>query len=366
MVRIWSLASWVALGVPVVACGQGVPARSATPVPAIDAIVAAFADHRVVFVGEHHWNIAMHDFLHRLLHDRRLPGLITDIGVEFGNSRYQGMLDRFIAGLPVPEDSLRQVWQNTTVPMAWDSPVYEHFYREVRRINQSLPTAQRFRVLALDPPIDWATVRTLEDFPRAYGYRDPDWFTVLEREVLSRNRRVLVIAGAVHMLRRDPSSGFVARPMDRAALGEALEQKYPGATYNVWPLIGRKPLLAGMPEWEPGELVRLARSPLGANSLHDLMPGNVMVRRTVNGKQEWVTLEREAYPPIGQSVDALLYVSPDTALAQPTPGVYRDPRYLAELRRRANIVSPVFGIDLTPQLDSLDAALQRDARTGAP
>jgi hypothetical protein len=366
MVRLRGFAACVAVGIPATACGQAPPAGSTAPGAARDAIVAAFADHRVVFVGEHHWNIAMHEFLRGLLNDRRLPGLVTDIAVEFGNSRYQPIVDRFIEGQPVPEDSLRLVWQNTTVPMAWDSPVYEQFYREIRRINQSLPAERRFRVLALDPPVDWAEVRTPDDFPRGYGYRDPDWFMVLEREVLSRNRRALVIAGAVHMLRRDPSSGFTARPMDRAGIGEALAQRYPGMSYNVWPLIGRSALVASVPGWRPGELLDLAGSPIGANGLHDLMPGSVQVRRMVNGRQEWVKLEREEYPPIGQIVDALLYIGPDTSLAQPGPGVYRDAGYLAELRRRADIVTPAFGLDLSPRLDSLLAALEHGGRTGLP
>ncbi|MEP6508429.1 MAG: hypothetical protein ABJC63_09410, partial [Gemmatimonadales bacterium] len=67
-----------------------------------------------------------------------------------------------------------------TQPLAWDRPIYADVYSAVRRINKTLPKSRRMRLIALDPPIDWANVHAVDDFPRIWGYRDPVWFQTLE------------------------------------------------------------------------------------------------------------------------------------------------------------------------------------------
>src|SRR5882724_9485620 len=101
----------------------------------------------VVLLGEVHWNVDEHRFLEQLLHDPRLPGTIRDIAVEFANSSYQPMIDRYVAGEEVPLDSLRQVWQNVLVPLAWDSPLYPKFSRAVRNLNRTLPKSRWLRIV---------------------------------------------------------------------------------------------------------------------------------------------------------------------------------------------------------------------------
>jgi hypothetical protein len=70
-------------------------------------------------------------------------------------------MDRFTRGEDVPNDTLRQVWQNTTQPHPlWDVPIYEEFFRAVRAVNQSLPNDRQLRVVLGDPPIDWDRLKT--------------------------------------------------------------------------------------------------------------------------------------------------------------------------------------------------------------
>lgn len=42
--------------------------------------------------------VPAHEFLRRLVRDPRFPPAFQDIVVEFGNPRYQGVMDRYIAG----------------------------------------------------------------------------------------------------------------------------------------------------------------------------------------------------------------------------------------------------------------------------
>ncbi|MEO8227961.1 MAG: ChaN family lipoprotein [Gemmatimonadota bacterium] len=325
------------------------------PTDALAAIVTAFASHDAVLLGESHYSIAEHRFIHRLLHDRRLLAGVNDIAVEFANSRYQPLIDRYISGERVPGDSLRQIWENTIVLTAWEYPMYANFFVTMRAINATLPRAKRLRVLALDPPIPWDSVRSTEDIPRKWGYRGPAWFEVLEREVFNKHRKVLVICGGVHILRADPKSGGEPTPMDRAGLGDALEQRYPGRSYAVYPIIGRGGAGEMVRDWPVNSLADIHGTTLGARNSHILLPGNVVVFRMVDGKRVTRQLTDADFPPMERMVDALVYFGPDTSVAKRVISSYRSPEYVAELHRRSAIVQPMFGQDLDPMIDSLAA-----------
>ncbi len=132
------------------------------PQDAARVILAAFDKYEVVGMGAAHGNQDLDDFILNLLRNRDLPGKINDMVVECGNSLYQPILDRYIAGEDVPLDEARHVWRNTTQPMCGVSAFYEELFPLIRRINQKLPPEKRFRVLAGDPPIDWSKVKTRE------------------------------------------------------------------------------------------------------------------------------------------------------------------------------------------------------------
>src|SRR5262245_66063698 len=79
-----------------------------------DAVLAAFERHRIVAIGEIHGQQEHHDALQVMLADPRLPEVLDDIVVEFGNALYQPTVDRFVAGPAVQNIDLRLVWRNTT------------------------------------------------------------------------------------------------------------------------------------------------------------------------------------------------------------------------------------------------------------
>lgn len=172
------------------------------PVPhaAGKAVLAAFADHEVVGLGI--LSYANQDFDHfilALVRDPAFPETVNDIVVECGNSLYQPVLDRYIAGKDVPLAAARDAWRNTTQPMCGLSAFYEELFPLVRRINQMLPPERRLRVLAGDPPIDWAKAGSAADI-RPFGDRDASIAAVVEREVLARHRKALMIFGVRHLM----------------------------------------------------------------------------------------------------------------------------------------------------------------------
>ena len=142
-----------ALGLP---AAPSIGPKAAVPIDPITAILDAFQSHSIVALGEPHGNEQAAAFRVALIRDARFADVVNDIVVESGNSRFQDVVDAFVGGQPVPDTTLRQVWQNTTVAnFVWDRPIYEQFFRTVRDVNASLPKQKQLRLLLGDPPIDW-------------------------------------------------------------------------------------------------------------------------------------------------------------------------------------------------------------------
>jgi hypothetical protein len=181
---------------------------TAAPIVKVDAITAildAFTRGPIVALEEPHADKRGHTFRLALLQDPRFPTIVNDIVVEFGNSRYQDVIDRFTAGEPVDAADLRRVWQDTTqAHTIWDRPIYEQFFRAVRDVNLRSARDVRLRVLLGDPPIDWQAVRTPGD-RRTWLQLGRSTYPVdvISREVLNKGRRALVVYGAYHLIRNN-------------------------------------------------------------------------------------------------------------------------------------------------------------------
>src|SRR4030095_1624057 len=72
-------------------------------------------------------------------------------------------------------------------------------------VNASLHPARQLRVLLGDPPIDWDAVKSLEDI-RKFEQRDRYPAEIIQREVLAKQRRALIIYGDTHLIRRNPNT----------------------------------------------------------------------------------------------------------------------------------------------------------------
>jgi hypothetical protein len=88
----------------------------------------------------------------------------------------------------------------------WDLPIYEEMFRGIRNVNVSLPRERQLRVLLCDPPVEWESVRTLEDLSK-WGQRDSHAADVVRREVLAKKRRALLVYGDDHLAKRSRAQG---------------------------------------------------------------------------------------------------------------------------------------------------------------
>ena len=170
------------------------------PEPAIPAILAAFDKYAVVAMPEGEGWQDQGDFILTLIRAPAFPDKVNDIEVECGNSLYQSVLDRYIAGEDVPFTEVRKVWRNTTQPWGCStSGFFEQLFPLVRAVNQKLPPAKRLRVLAGDPPIDWDQVKTFQDVLK-FAHRNDSIASVMEKEVLSKHRKALMLFGTMHLM----------------------------------------------------------------------------------------------------------------------------------------------------------------------
>lgn len=189
--------------------GQDVVRQPAARVDPIPAIIDAFATHPVVALGEGpHGNVQGHAFRLALYRDPRFAAVVDDIVVESGNARYQDYVDRFLRGEDIAEVFLRAARENTVTPTpAWDRPIYDELFRAVRDINRSLPRDRQLRVLLGDPPIDWSEVRNADDYRTWLWRRDSHPAELIQREVLAKGRRALVVYGDGHFQARRERPG---------------------------------------------------------------------------------------------------------------------------------------------------------------
>jgi hypothetical protein len=293
-------------------CQAPAPSASTSPiplaVPAVDAVVAAFADHQVVAIGEEHGAALQHEFLRSLIRDPRLIGVIDDVAVEFGSARHQDTIDEYVRGGAVSEAELSQVWTDTTQRSGvWDNPIYRQFFEAVREQNIQRNFEDRIRVLLGDPPIVWeeitAETHCDDTDPTCLDFwimgRSDYFASVIQNESMARGRRALVIAGAGH-IRRNPDAEF---PI---SLTDELDALQPGAVWALVPLGRTNPAVialldAGVVEGTAPSVIELEGTQLGA-----VIAEGVFERGTVTCDPAPCESEAASTAPLRSVTDAVL------------------------------------------------------------
>ena len=271
-------------------------------------------------LGDAHGNEPGEAFRLALIRDARFAAAANDIVVEYGNGRYQDLMDRFVRGERVSDDVLRQAWQNTTQPQAvsWEMP---ELFRVVREINASLPPARQLRVLLGDPPIEWENIRTADDL-RSWtadgrpGDRDRYATALIEREVLAKQRHALLLYGAGHFFRKNQTFSIVS----------LLEGTGRTKVFTIWTNAG-----ADLQTFQPD----VASWPV---------PSLTSVRGTVLGRENFEAYFPSGTPlpaqwrvPMEDQFDAVLYLGPPSRItfARAGPWPCADPAFAERLRRIA-------------------------------
>jgi hypothetical protein len=308
--------------------GSAAAAPPPKVVSATDGIFAAFEGHPLVGLGEWHGLAQEYDFYAALLRDPRFTAQVGNIVLEVGDAAQQSVIDRYVAGEDVPYMELRKVWSDA---VGWFPTVTAlgsiNVYATIREVNRTLPPEGRIKVWLGEPPIDWTAIKTKEDWMVPVKQRDTYPAGLIEREILAKGKKALVIYGTAH---------FGLYP-DYENIRALLDKDHPGALFTISPYTGYG---------QKGCAVRFERHIKGWPTPSLVFPirGTALekdiFRKGCNafpqGNIPDAAFEMSGRNNLGLTSDALLYLGPRASLLKgpSDPDIYLDSAYRAEIDRR--------------------------------
>jgi hypothetical protein len=311
------------------------------PQPAVSAILSAFDKYEVVAMPQGHGMQDTNDFIFSLIRNPSFSEKVNDIEFECGNSLYQPVLDRYIAGEDVPFTEVQKVWRKMGQPACAASGFVEQFFPLVRALNQKLPPNKRLRVLAGDPAIDWDEIKGLDDLMARHFDRGRSIASVMEKEVLSKHRKALMLFGTMHLMHGTRSAVSL------------YEKDYPNLTFVIsefgifdtdLPNLSSSRLA----KWAIPSLALAKSTWLGALDLSHFFPAPLwMDEKNCKVHNEFPTALQK---PMEDLVDAFLYLGPqDLRLKEKIPAdIALDASYRAELQRGADMLGFPDAASATP------------------
>ncbi len=227
----------------------------AQSLPAVQYIVSKFADHDIVILGE------MHEVKENLVLVSRLVRPLYAAGVrtlcmESIRHAHTAGANRLVTAPAYDEESATDLLRHNG-SVIWGFREYRDVLRSVWELNSELPSeAPKFRIVGLDNGWDryWVECgsgRLQARSQRLAGSRDFDMAEVVEREVLTRGGKALVLVGYAHSFTKFATPG-------RSPTGYLLAQRHHERIFQIClhqhhiavaPAEGRsEPLLPGLIE----------------------------------------------------------------------------------------------------------------------
>jgi hypothetical protein len=310
-----------------------------TAVPAMDGIFAAFQTHPLVGIGEHHSIQQELDFYTALVRNPRFAREVGNVVVEFGGAAHQDIIDRYVNGEEVPYAELRKVWTDT---VGWQPVVtrvgYSAFFAQVRETNKALPPDNRIHVWLGEPVIDWSNL-SHDGWQTLNRQRDSHVAALVEREILAKGRKALLIYGAGHF--EPPVPGSAGEALEKAGysttyLSTLIRRKHPDALFVAVFYNGTgdkacaQEMDRSMQSWPMPTMTAPARGSFIANKMRDcstlrIQDGAFPPGLTDMQKQQIVDAEKD----VTSQADAIVYVGPSTSLTLSPyiPDLYLDADY---------------------------------------
>lgn len=332
--------------------------QPAVPVDPFTAIFDAFRSHDIVAIsdGRTHGDTQGHAFVMALVRDPRFANAVNDIVVECCSARYQSVMDRFVSGATLTESALAPAWQNTTQVNASqrDGGAVVELFRAVRELNAGRSHERHLRVLFGDPPIDWDSVQSVADHQKWMEQRDTYPADLLQREVLGRNRKALVVYGGMHLQRKNLVANYESDGLAETLISR-LERVTSSRAFTIWAARDPQKFQADVASWPAPRLALVRGTPLGAVDFADYYGSGLPRVRMRDGRpdfssgplprDEWRTLRME------DQFDAVLYLGPPSTLVVSSgmsPDMCTDTGFMPILRARMALVG------LQPEIERLN------------
>ncbi|KOO46494.1 ChaN family lipoprotein [Priestia koreensis] len=195
----------------------------------------------IVLLAERHAVKQNLDFVNKMIPALYNAG-IYHLGMEFGASEDQDALDELITGETFDEELAKKLIFNYNVK--WPYKEYWELYRAAWELNSKVGKgAQKFRILNLSYKYNWkefSGVRTPQSCSKIFhkGNIEKYRFHLIEKEIMDKNERILILTGTIHALTRyhypqydETASNFIR--FNDGFLGNLIYQKYPSHVFSI-------------------------------------------------------------------------------------------------------------------------------------
>ncbi len=307
---------------------------------ATDYMIETFQHYNIIGLGEGlHGLENSHRFFQMLFDNKKIQSLINFIIVEFANTDYQDIIDKFIFGENVEIQDIRKIWRESTqcIGSFGEAPVYLNLLKKIRNINLTLPNDKKIRVLGGDPSIDWNTIHNLDDYRKKIELRKIFPAHLAMKYGVLGNQKVLFIYSGLHLTKISDETS----PETHWSITTHINKKYPGAMKVIEILNTKELHLQKETEnWPLYSIIDVQENFSGE------LPAEKLFPEMYNDKGK-VILYR-GYK-IKDLFDALLYVGPTKKwkISEIPNNIFSDEKFLIELNRRREILGlkPVKNID---------------------
>lgn len=209
--------------------------------PPAEYVVSKFSAYDVVLLSEDHRIRENLLFVQSLIPALYHGGIFT-IGMEFGASEDQARLDSLVTAPVYDEERAREIMFSYNT--GWAFREYMDVYRKAWEFNRTLPAgARKFRILNLSYIYNWegfSGQKNPENMKKVFyrGNTERYRFGIVEREILNRGGKILVLTGDIHAFTRYhyPWFDYLAPEFvryDSTSFGNLLYAKYPGRVCSI-------------------------------------------------------------------------------------------------------------------------------------
>lgn len=302
--------------VPTLPVNEALSANKTLPVN--ETLSRALESHQLLALGDIHGSKVIVNQLVDFLRDERHWQQVDDLVVEFGNARYQSLADRYVLrSEPVPLQQLRPIWRDTLYFMAWQYAVYEDLVVQLHQWNRARD--HKVRLVLAEPAFDWQALTTA-GWQQQVDAREAGYVRIIEREVLAKNRRGILLFGGFHTIKAPVNmSGRGDEPFHSVVA--ILERQSPGRVFTQLARMTGDGV-EGVAGVSPPYLLTLQNSILGARAFSDLT----------------ARVAPRPQPRLQDVADVFLYTASTDRNAPVAEAAREDKDWHREMRRRAEIV----------------------------
>lgn len=199
-------------------------------------VAEKFDTHSVVFLGENHYQKQDLEFFNQLIVHLYQTKHINLIGWEFGAREYQSDVDSIVTAADFDRAKAISVMRRSLY--FWCFEEYLSVFETIWRLNKSIDDPkEKIRFLQLNKPYNhskwYATDKQIMLEERKVNF-DNILPGIVEREVIEKNRKILIYCGIHHSLTKFKTPKFFFMKDNEGRAGQRLYAKYPNEIFQIW------------------------------------------------------------------------------------------------------------------------------------